>query len=189
MQRAINKNNIPSGITDKHIEFFVDGTELRATYKEKVWYYDEMPDEIHDLVRKDMFQHKEALKALGDMEITEDMAMQKQYVRCRFGGFDNETDLTERGEFQTEYWDCGKRGECKYEGKLCPGYKAKFGNISKAELRVLKQVAEGLQNDIIAERLFLSPKTIDKHIGNIYLKTGHKSKLELAVWALKKGLL
>jgi DNA-binding CsgD family transcriptional regulator len=52
--------------------------------------------------------------------------------------------------------------------------------LTPQELRVALQVAEGLTNQEAATRLFLSPKTIEVHLGHIYDKLGVHSRTSLA---------
>jgi DNA-binding CsgD family transcriptional regulator len=53
--------------------------------------------------------------------------------------------------------------------------------LSPAELRVAVAVSEGRTNQEAAETLYLSVKTIDFHLQNIYRKLGLRSRTELAV--------
>ena len=48
------------------------------------------------------------------------------------------------------------------------------------ETRVALLVAEGKSNKEVAAALFLSPKTIERHLGNVFRKRGFKSRTELA---------
>jgi len=50
--------------------------------------------------------------------------------------------------------------------------------LSARETEVLEQLSKGLNYNIIAQNLFLSPSTIRKHIENIYTKLQVHSKLE-----------
>ena len=52
--------------------------------------------------------------------------------------------------------------------------------LTPQELRVALQVAEGLTNQEVAARLFLSHKTIEVHLGHIYDKLGVRSRTGLA---------
>jgi len=54
----------------------------------------------------------------------------------------------------------------------------RFG-ISGRELEVVSGVMEGLANQQIAERLFISPRTVEKHLSNIYQKAGIRTRLQL----------
>jgi DNA-binding CsgD family transcriptional regulator len=53
-------------------------------------------------------------------------------------------------------------------------------DLTPQERRVAALVAEGLTNREVATRLFLSPKTIETHLGNVYRKLGVRSRTQLA---------
>jgi DNA-binding NarL/FixJ family response regulator len=53
--------------------------------------------------------------------------------------------------------------------------------LSAAELRVAEAVSTGLTNRQAAETLFLSVKTVDFHLQQIYRKLDVRSRTELAV--------
>jgi DNA-binding CsgD family transcriptional regulator len=57
---------------------------------------------------------------------------------------------------------------------------APSGELSARELQVAESVAAGLTNRETAARLFLSEKTIERHLGSIYRKLGLRSRTELA---------
>jgi DNA-binding CsgD family transcriptional regulator len=61
--------------------------------------------------------------------------------------------------------------------------------LSERETEVLRLVAAGLSNLQIAEKLFLSPHTINRHLTTIYSKIGVGSRTEAARYAHKAGLL
>jgi pimeloyl-ACP methyl ester carboxylesterase/DNA-binding CsgD family transcriptional regulator len=48
--------------------------------------------------------------------------------------------------------------------------------LSARELEVLELVAKGMTNEAIAERLFISVRTVERHVSNIYLKLGVTGK-------------
>jgi DNA-binding CsgD family transcriptional regulator len=52
--------------------------------------------------------------------------------------------------------------------------------LTSQETRVALLVAEGKSNREVAAALFLSPKTIERHLGNVFRKRGFKSRTELA---------
>ncbi len=60
--------------------------------------------------------------------------------------------------------------------------------LTSRELEVLVLICEGLSNYQIADRLFLSKRTIDKHRENILLKTNSKNTAELVVYAIRNRI-
>jgi len=60
--------------------------------------------------------------------------------------------------------------------------------LSPQEVRVAMAVAEGATNKQVAAGLFLSPKTIDFHLGRVYRKLGIYSRTELAALVAKGAL-
>jgi NarL family two-component system response regulator LiaR len=61
--------------------------------------------------------------------------------------------------------------------------------LSEREMEVLKLAATGVSNKDIAQQLFLSPRTVQVHLGNIFSKLGVASRTEAILYALKKGWL
>jgi DNA-binding CsgD family transcriptional regulator len=52
--------------------------------------------------------------------------------------------------------------------------------LTAQELQIAQYVAEGLSNRDVAAQLFLSPRTIDFHLRNVFRKLGISSRIELA---------
>ena len=61
--------------------------------------------------------------------------------------------------------------------------------LSAREADLLRLVANGLTNAEVAEKLFLSSRTVDWHLGSIYRKLGLHSRTEAARFASEHGLL
>jgi ATP/maltotriose-dependent transcriptional regulator MalT len=61
--------------------------------------------------------------------------------------------------------------------------------LSKRELELLELLAEGLSNQDIAERLFLSPLTVKVHVRNIYSKLDVSSRTQAVARARLLGIL
>jgi class 3 adenylate cyclase/DNA-binding CsgD family transcriptional regulator len=59
--------------------------------------------------------------------------------------------------------------------------------ITSRELDVLGLVAEGLSNRQIAERLFLSPKTVERHLSSLFDRTGVRERGALGDFARQYG--
>lgn len=63
------------------------------------------------------------------------------------------------------------------------------GGLSAREREVLALLAEGKTNRAIAAELFLSEKTVARHVSNIFTKLDLASRTEAAAYAYKHGLL
>ena len=61
--------------------------------------------------------------------------------------------------------------------------------LSVREVEVVQLVAGGATNDEIASRLILSPRTIQSHVKSAMEKTGTRNRTELAVLAVREGLV
>lgn len=61
--------------------------------------------------------------------------------------------------------------------------------LSAREQEILVAVCQGLSNQEIADRLFISKRTVDKHRANILEKTGCRNTANLVVYAIKNGLV
>ena len=60
--------------------------------------------------------------------------------------------------------------------------------LSQRERDVLTQICNGDSNQEIAEKLFISKRTVEKHRANIMMKTGCGNTASLVVFAVKNGL-
>jgi DNA-binding NarL/FixJ family response regulator len=63
------------------------------------------------------------------------------------------------------------------------------GGLSPREVEVLGLVAEGLTNAQVAQRLFVSPRTVQRHLNSIYHKLGVSSRAVATRFAIEHGLL
>ncbi len=61
--------------------------------------------------------------------------------------------------------------------------------LSEREREILVAVCRGLSNQEIADELFISKRTVDKHRANILEKTGCKNTASLVVYAIKNGIV
>ena len=59
--------------------------------------------------------------------------------------------------------------------------------LTPQELQVARMVAEGMSNKDVAGQLFLSPRTIDAHLRNVFSKLGVTSRTQLARLPLDEG--
>ncbi|MBA2454027.1 MAG: helix-turn-helix transcriptional regulator, partial [Chloroflexia bacterium] len=62
------------------------------------------------------------------------------------------------------------------------------GGLTPRELEVLRLVAAGKTNREISDDLFISEKTVARHLTNIYTKIDSQSRTQAAAWAFRQGI-
>ena len=65
----------------------------------------------------------------------------------------------------------------------------RFDVLTPRELEVLKLIAEAHTSKEIAQRLFISVKTVERHRQNILDKLGMRDRVELTRYAIRRGLI
>lgn len=63
------------------------------------------------------------------------------------------------------------------------------GGLTDREVEVLVMLASGSTNREVAAQLFISPKTVGRHVENIYAKIGVSTRAGAAVFAMQHRLL
>jgi DNA-binding NarL/FixJ family response regulator len=63
------------------------------------------------------------------------------------------------------------------------------GGLTKRELEILTHIASGATNRQVAQRIFISEKTVGRHLANIYAKLSVSSRTAAVAWAHQHNLL
>ena len=64
----------------------------------------------------------------------------------------------------------------------------KINSLTKREYEVLMLIAEGLNNKDIADKLFISEKTVKNHISNIFKKLEINDRVQAAIFAYRNNI-
>ncbi len=64
----------------------------------------------------------------------------------------------------------------------------KVKSLTKREYEVLTLIAEGLNNKDIADKLFISEKTVKNHVSSIFKKIGVNDRIQAAIFAFKNNI-
>lgn len=158
------------------------------TYENRLWYIksngitgllsEKDTEIISDMFETIVEQYPKAYEALAEIyrKSGENIPyfrflVVRRFCKCNFGKLDaTEKDVTFTGKLRLEKVDCPLRGECKNEGIICcPMFNNK---LSDAENRVMKLICQGLSNEEVAEKLFISPFTVKRHVMSAYTKVG-----------------
>jgi DNA-binding NarL/FixJ family response regulator len=89
-------------------------------------------------------------------------------------------------------------GQNYFSPELLPYFTKRYMNdnndtksavLTQRELEVLNLISKGFSNEEIAERLFISKRTVDTHKNNLISKTGSKNIVSLLIYAIKHNLV
>jgi NarL family two-component system response regulator LiaR len=75
------------------------------------------------------------------------------------------------------------------QGEAAPADMPASEELTARELEVLQMLAQGLTNRAIAERLFISDRTVQAHLSSIFSKMNVTSRLEAVMTAIRRGWL
>lgn len=73
--------------------------------------------------------------------------------------------------------------------KSSPKSKEFHAELSEREMEILILICQGLSNQEIGDKLFISKRTVDKHRANILEKSESKNTAQLVVYAIKNRLV
>jgi DNA-binding NarL/FixJ family response regulator len=62
-------------------------------------------------------------------------------------------------------------------------------DLTQREREVLVEIASGLSNDEIAQKLFLSPATVKTHVNRLFAKTGVRDRAQAVIAAYEAGVV
>ena len=67
--------------------------------------------------------------------------------------------------------------------------RARPEGLTEREIEILERLAGGYSNQGIARELAISTRTVERHIGNVYLKIGAHNRAQATAYAIRKGLV
>jgi DNA-binding CsgD family transcriptional regulator len=83
--------------------------------------------------------------------------------------------------FDARLWAEQARGELRASGETVQARAGRrAGELTAQQLQIARMVAEGATNREVAGQLFLSPRTVEHHLRNIFARLGVRSRVELS---------
>jgi HD-GYP domain-containing protein (c-di-GMP phosphodiesterase class II) len=94
-----------------------------------------------------------------------------------------------RDEVRAGRWDPGAVDAVLAAAGQKRGRRTGPAGLTPREMEVLSLIARGASTRVVAERLFITPKTAETHIERIYAKTGASTRSTVTLFAMQHGLL
>jgi DNA-binding CsgD family transcriptional regulator len=178
---------LPENLNNINKEFIgIDGELYRV--KVELVHFNEFEAktkyQLQSLLDEDLL----AQVSLDQLQIFDEEKRVHKFGLCRFGGYDDKADITSNCH-NHEYYDCGERGKCIVEGKLCKHVQATNGYLTPREIDVIKLIASDLADKQIADQLNISVNTANQHRVNIQKKIGASSKVGICRFAVEKRII
>lgn len=178
------------------IEFFQEGENVlyrvgndmpKVLEKGDRWIVKDVLRLLKERYPKALDRLEKEYEGLRDEAWNYEFRMVRRFVKCNFGRIDPVLDLEATRKVHFEYVSCPLRGECRSEGVIC--CPEAENPLSEREREVMRLVAiEGLDAEKVAERLYISPFTVKKHMSNAYEKAGVSSEADFVRWATRWGI-
>jgi DNA-binding CsgD family transcriptional regulator len=182
--------NLPAGLEDKGLEIYIHKGHLHVLFNGKVYHFDILPENVKEAFVQSMMANKPALASLKkDFGLTDAGDMLIQYIMCNYGNFDGIPDMDEEGTVYPECWDCGKRGDCPGEGKVCGRIKGPNGILTRRETEIFFLLIDGKSHKMIADFFGTHIQTIETQLKDIRDKLGCHSSIEVMNFAIKRKFI
>jgi len=182
--------NLPAGLEDKGVEIYLHKGNLRVISNGRILSFELLSEDIRDVFVQHMMSNKPALLSLQkDFGLEDPEAMLIQYIKCNFGNFDCIADMNEDGMIAAECWDCGRRGVCSGEGKVCGRLQGPNGLLTKRETEIFFLLIDGKSHKMIADHFGTHIQTIQTQLKDIRDKLGCHSSIEVMGFAMKRKML
>jgi len=182
---------IPAGLIDTSVEFFLHEGEVNCMYNGQRYKFDDFPAAVIDPINEDLGENPEAGSCLVDWGKTDLQSQLRQYIACRHGGYDSRPDICVDGKIQpAEFVNCGRRGSCPYEGRLCTAIQVSEDSyLNQEELKTLRLIGEEHLDKEIADKLNISIHTVRHRKDSIAKKANLERKPALVGLAYRLGLV
>ena len=188
-------DKLPAGMlpTDKNIEFFADPQTFGKVFwisEGRTRLFKELPLRIMDDLRDELLSDTRALKGLRMMGLSSEDEMLEQYNYCNRGKLDEKPNITASGIKSKEFVECGHRGKCSGEGRVCSPLLINGSRITFRELECLKLIGIGMTyKRITIEMGFRRETAVNSLIGRLRVKLQCASNIEIALKVKELGLI
>ena len=140
-----------------------DGPDAGAAYRQALVHHQNDPDSF--VTARTQLLYGEWLRRRGERRLARSELDAALEVFEKYGAMP---------------WAERARGELRASGAVLRSRPQAGLELTEAELRVAVLAADGLTDREICGQLYLSPKTVEFHLGRVYRKLGVRGRTELA---------
>jgi DNA-binding NarL/FixJ family response regulator len=134
-----------------------------------------------------------ALSLFGELQLPYECARTRVLLARAMSADDGETAISEARVALDAFDQLGASRDADEAAALLRRLGARvaragprgLGTLTKREREVLSLLGEGLSNPAIADRLFLSRRTVEHHVANVLRKLGLSGRAEAAAYAAR----
>jgi len=152
---------IPSGLIDENIELFSTPSRMMATHDGQVKSLFDLPKDFLKILTTEMHSSPATILALSLAGYKSFNSQLEKFTECRFGGFDFVADFKDGKLSESEYHECGFRGNCPMEGVVCNFFKVNGEIITPFEIKMISLLATEDTLPVIAEKLQICMNTFE----------------------------
>jgi DNA-binding CsgD family transcriptional regulator len=144
-------------------------------------------DQMYCRIREDYTEAFDALMKIYQGAWQFKWLCVRRFIKCNFARQDEIDDIQSDGRFVLEFVSCPLRGECQYDHIICcPKFNT---NLTTREIEIIKLIVAGLEDEEIANKLFISYHTVCNHRRHVHSKLGTSSKAEIVDWAYRNKIV
>jgi DNA-binding CsgD family transcriptional regulator len=176
---------------DDLVRLALEATRARAAQNPAIPSIEAIAAHVRGLVESDVRALREAADRFADRPRPLEHASALEDLGAQLAATDREASIEALGGALTIYsgigasWDAGRvRSRLRALGvrrRIAAAEPETHGwaALTAAEIAVARLVAEGLTNRDVADRLFLSPHTVNSHLRHVFTKLRINSRVEL----------
>ena len=150
----------------------------------------ELPLDVLDDLREELSTDKRAIEGLRLMGVDDEWEKLETYNFCNRGRLDGVPDITESGKKSKEFVDCGKRGRCPGENKVCSPVVINGSRITFRELECWKLIGQQLSyKQVMFEMGFRRETAVNSLMERLRIKLACSDKVGIALKAKEIGII
>lgn len=180
---------LPAGLTDNHIEIFAVSGKMMATHSGAIKPLLELPSDFLIVLTEKMHFNPSTIMALDLAGFKTHEDKLHKFTQCNYSGFDFAADYKDGQLSESEYHDCGFRGNCDMEGIVCGFFKVNGHIITPFEIQMIQHLATEDTLPVIAEKLQVCMNTFETKKQKLFEKLSVLSRARLVAVCYNLQLL